>query len=87
MAASTGLILSAGVITFGNEWIQTKKPNWRIPMATLGSAAVFAGLERLDERAAVGLAAIVMITVLIGGVDPHVRSPAQEVLSLLKGKP
>jgi len=89
MAASTGIVLTAGVITFGNEWVQLGKPNWRIAMATLGTAVVFAGLEKLDEQAAVGLAAIVMITVLFGGVTPGVKSPAQEVLSLLGkgGKP
>ena len=83
MAASTGIVLTAGVITFGNEWVQTGKPNFRVAVATLGSALVFSGLEKLDERAAVGLAAIVMVTVLIGGVTPGVKSPAQEVLSLL----
>ena len=83
MASSTGLILTAGVITFGNEWLQLGRPNWRIVLGTLGSAVVFAGLEKLDEQAAVGLAAIVMITVLVGGVTPGVKSPAQEVLSLL----
>lgn len=90
MAQSTGIVLAAGVISFGNEWVQLGKPNWKIAIATLGAAAVFSGLEKLDEQAAVGLAAIVMITVLIGGVTPGVKSPAQEVLSLLnsgnKGK-
>jgi len=83
MAASTGLILTAGVITLGNEWLQGGGINWRVAAATLGSALVFAGLEKLDQQAAVGLATIVMITVLIGGVNPKYKSPAQEVLSLL----
>lgn len=86
MAASTGIILTAGVITFGNDWLQLGKPNWRIAVATLGTAVVFAGIEKLDEQAAVGLAVIVMITVLIGGVTPGVKSPAAEVLSLLGKK-
>jgi hypothetical protein len=83
MAASTGIILTAGVITFGNEWAQTGKPNWRVAIASLGTAWLFSGLEKLDEQAAVGLAAIVMITVLFGGVTPGVKSPAAEVLSLI----
>lgn len=83
MAASTGLILTAGMITLGNEWLQGGGINWRVAAATLGSALVFAGLEKLDQQAAVGLATIVMITVLIGGVNPKYKSPAQEVLSLL----
>jgi len=83
MARSTGLILTAGTITFGNEWLQTGRPNWRVPAATLGAAAVFAGLETLSEPAAVGIAAIAVITVLVGGVTPGIKSPAQEVLDLL----
>jgi hypothetical protein len=86
MAESTGIVVTAGVITFGNDWVQTGKPNWRIAMGTLGTALVFAGLEKLDEQAAVGLAVIVMITVLLGGVTPGVKSPAQEVLSLMGKK-
>lgn len=87
MAASTGLILTAGAITFANEWAQGGSPNWRVAVATLGSAVVFAGLEKLDQQAAVGLAGIVVLTVLLGGVNPKYKSPAAEVLSLLgKGK-
>jgi hypothetical protein len=88
MAASTGIILTAGVITIGNEFLQGASPAslFRPAIATLGSALVFAGLEKLDTEAAVGLAAIVMITVLIGGVNPKYKSPAQEVLSLVGKK-
>jgi hypothetical protein len=86
MAESTGLILTAGVITFGNEWLQGGGPNWRVAIGTLGTAAVFAGLEKLDQRAAVGLAVIVVITVLIGGVTPKYKSPTQELLTVL-GQP
>jgi hypothetical protein len=87
MGASTGLILTAGMITFGNEWLQGGGPNWKVGIATLGAAVVFAGLEKLDEPAAVGLAAIAVLTVLIGGINPRFKSPAQEVLSLLNAPP
>jgi hypothetical protein len=83
MAESTGLILTAGAITFVNEWLQGGKPNWRVAAATLGAALVFSGLEKLDTEAAVGLAVIAMITVLIGGTNPAYKSPAAEVISLL----
>jgi hypothetical protein len=86
MAESTGIILAAGAITFVNEWLQGGTPNWRIAAATLGSALVFSGLEKLDTEAAVGLAVMVMITVLIGGVNPAYKSPAAEVLSLIGTK-
>jgi hypothetical protein len=89
MAKSTGIILTAGVITIGNEFVQ--KPGnigtfFRPAAAFLLTAAVFSGLEKLDEDAAVGLAVIVMITVLLGGVNSSYKSPAQEVLSLFGGK-
>lgn len=86
MARSTGIILLAGAITIGNEFVQEPAATFatfaRPAVATLGAALVFAGLESLDEDAAVGLAWIVMITVLIGGVSRAKKSPAQEVLSL-----
>lgn len=89
MARSTGIILTAGVITIGNEFVQ--KPGnfgtfFRPAVAFLGTALVFSGLEKLDEQAAVGLAVIVMITVLIGGVNKNYKSPAAEVLSLIGAK-
>jgi hypothetical protein len=83
MAKSTGLILAVGTITFGNEWIQTSKPNWKVPIATLTAAAIFAGIEKLSEPLAVGVATIAMITVILGGVTPGVKSPAQEILNSL----
>jgi energy-converting hydrogenase Eha subunit B len=89
MAKSTGIILTAGALTIGNEFVQ--KPGsigtlFRPAMAFLGIALVFSGLEKLDEDAAVGLAVIVMITVLFGGVNHAYKSPAAEVLSLIGAK-
>jgi glucokinase len=58
---ATGIILVAGTITFSNEWYQTGKINWRVPVATVLAAAVFDGLAHIDDRAAVGLAIIVLM--------------------------
>jgi hypothetical protein len=84
MAASTGIILTAGVITIGNEFVQgaSVASVFKPAVAFLGAAFVFSGLEKLDQEAAVGLAAIVMITVLIGGISKAKKSPAAEVMSL-----
>jgi hypothetical protein len=82
MAKSTGIILVAGGITFANEWLNNKI-NWRIVPATLGTAVVFAGIEKLSEPAAVGLATIALISVLIGGITPGVPSPAVQILDTL----
>jgi hypothetical protein len=58
---ATGIVLIAGTMTFGNEWYQTGKVNWRIPVATVLAAAVFDGLAHIDSRAAVGLSIIVLM--------------------------
>lgn len=58
---ATGIILTAGTMTFVNEWYQLKKVNWRVPVATLLGAAIFDGLAHIDEKAAVGLAIIVLM--------------------------
>lgn len=71
----------AGTISFGNEWIQTSKPNFRIPVATLVSALFLDGVERLYPKAATGLAVIVMITVLLTPFQG--KSPMGEALSVL----
>jgi hypothetical protein len=60
-ATATGVILTAGTITFSNEWYQTGAVNWRIPVATLLAAAVFDGLAQLDDKAALGLSVIVLL--------------------------
>lgn len=86
MAKSANIMLAAGTITFGNAWLQQKRPNWRIAIATLGSTVLFAGLEALSEGAAVGIASIVLITVLLGQPIKGVKSPAEEVLDLLGKK-
>lgn len=58
---ATAIILVAGTVTFTNEWYQTKKVNWRVPVATLLIGAVFDGLSHIDEKAATGLAVIALL--------------------------
>lgn len=87
MAASTGILLTAGAITFGNEWVHGHV-NWRIPVATLGAAVIFAGMERVPggQPFAVGVATIALIGVLVGGVTPGVPSPAAQLLAFVNGQ-
>ena len=82
MAKSTPIILAAGTITFANEWLHGHL-NWKVPVATLGAAVVFAGLEQVSEPAAVGIAVIALVTTLIGGVTPGVPSPAVQILQVM----
>lgn len=85
MAQSTGIMLLAGGISFGNEWLQTRTPNFRIPIATLVSAVFLNGVEKLYPKAATGLGVIVLITVLITPL--HGKSPLQTAIDVLpKGK-
>lgn len=80
MAQSTGIMLAVGTISFGNEWLQTGKPNFRIPVATLFAALFLDGIEHAYPKAAVGLAGIALITVLITPLNG--KSPLQEALSV-----
>lgn len=57
----TEIILLAGTMTFANEWYQTKKVNFRVPVATLLAAAAIDGLSHIDNRAGVGLSIMVLI--------------------------
>jgi hypothetical protein len=61
MAVATTLILTAGTVTFVNEWYQTKNLDWKVPVVTLFLAAAFDGLARVNDKAATGIAAIAMI--------------------------
>lgn len=59
--SAPSVILTAGTLTFTNEWYQTKQVNWRIPVATLIGAAIVDGISQLNNNAAVGLSAMVFI--------------------------
>lgn len=86
MAQSTGIILLAGGVSFGNEWLQTSTPNFRIPVATLMSALFLNGVEKIYPKAAIGLGTIVLITVLVTPL--HGKSPLQTAVDVLpKPKP
>lgn len=81
MAASTGIILTAGGISFTNAWLQTGQPNFRIPVATLGTSLFFMGLEKVYPKAATGLATIALITVLVTPLNG--KSPMQTLLDVM----
>lgn len=81
MSQSTGIMLFAGTVSFGNEWLQTGKPNFRIPVATLVAGLFLNGVERLYPRAGTGLAVIVLITVLATPFNG--KSPLQEAIQVL----
>jgi hypothetical protein len=85
MAKSTGIVLTATGISFANSWLQTSKPNFRIPVAGLVVALIFDGVEKINEQAAVGLSILMLVTVLVTPING--KAPAQTVADVLaKGK-
>lgn len=83
MAQSTGIVLAATGISFANNWYQTGDANIRIPIAGLFVALAFAGVERLDTKAGVGLGYLMLITVLLTPVGG--KSPAETVVDWTGG--
>lgn len=86
MAASTGILLTAGAVTFGNEWLHNPAhPNWKIPVATLAVSVIFAGVEHIPGAApfAVGVAVIALTGTLLGSFTPGVPSPAAQILAFM----
>jgi hypothetical protein len=65
MATATVIVLTAGTITFANEWYQTKQINWRVPVATLLLAALADGLAKVDNSAATGLSVMILLGALL----------------------
>ena len=61
MEFATGMVLTAGTMTFANEWWQTKQVNWRVPVATLLLAAAIDFVTKLDTTVANGLAVMIFI--------------------------
>ena len=83
--SSTGLILTAGTLTFGNEWIQTGTPNWRIPVATFGAAFLFTGIDSISPKAGTALGVMVLIAAVT--VRFNGKSVAEEALTVLPHGP
>lgn len=81
MAQSTGIMLVAGGMSFTNEWLQTRTPNWRIPIATAAAAAFLSGIEKVYPKAAVGLSVIVLITATVTPI--HGKSPMETLMTVL----
>lgn len=60
-STATVIVLTAGTITFANEWYQTQTVNWKIPLATILAGLLFDGLAHINDHAAVGLSVVVLI--------------------------
>ena len=58
------ILLTAGTITFANEWLQTGEVNWRVPIATLLAAGTIGSLGAVAPGAANALAVMALIAAL-----------------------
>ena len=86
MAKSTGIVLTATGISFANEWVQDPiHPNFRVLVAGGVVAVIFSGVEKINERAAVGLGILMFITVMITPFKGN--SPAQTLMNWSIAKP
>ena len=81
MSAATNITLTAGALAFGNEWIQTGSPNWRMPIGTLGAMLITGGINKVSPAAATAFAGIVLIAALT--VRFNGKSVAEEALTVL----
>jgi hypothetical protein len=88
MDTGVGLILGAGAMTFGNEWMQTGGLNWRVPIAITLIAGLDGALSALSPTAGIAFGAIIFIGALT--VPLNGKSPIQELNTQLspakKGK-
>lgn len=86
MSDSTGIVLAATGISLANKWYTTEQFDLAIPLAGGLVALLFNGIERVDHTAGVGMATLMMISVLLtppkGGT-----APADTVLSWLGQSP
>ena len=79
MAAGTGmkLVLLAGTLSFGNEWLQTRQLNWRVPVATVLAAAAVSGLGNVSPNGATSVG--VMALIVAAATPLNGKSPIQEI--------
>jgi hypothetical protein len=77
------LVLLAGTLTFSNEWLQTKRLNYRVPVATVLAAAATAGLGRVSPGGAASLG--VMALIVAAATPLNGKSPIQEIGTLVNG--
>lgn len=75
------LVLTAGVLTFGNEWLQTGQLNWRVPIATLLGAGILGAIGAISAGAANGLG--VMVLIAAANTQFNGKSAVQEFASSL----
>lgn len=88
MAGNYGpaFVLTAGALTFGNEWLQTGGLNWRVPVATLLGAGTVGLVGQFS--ASTGNILGVMILIAASATRFNGKSALEEFTSTIpKAKP
>lgn len=85
MDFATGMVLTAGTMTFANEWWQTKQANWRVVVATLLLAGAVGFVDKIDNKIANAFA--VMIFIGAGTAQFNGRSAFDTISDLFGGPP
>jgi hypothetical protein len=95
VASASNIVLAATAVSFANEWYQENQAssgldpfagiNIRIPVAGGLLAILMAGLSRVNEEFATGLATIMFVTVL--ATPFHGKSPLETLASMVVAKP
>lgn len=73
MDTGVGLVFAAGGMSFGNEWLQTGKLNFRVPIATFVVAIVDGVISDISPKGGIALGVMVFIgalTVPLNGKSP-----------------
>jgi hypothetical protein len=69
--------LLAGTLTLGNEWLQTRELNWRVPVATMLAAAAVSGFSNVSPGGATSLG--LMALIVAASTPLNGKSPIQEI--------
>lgn len=68
---ATVIVLSAGSVTFVNQWYWTHNLDWKVPVATVLLAAGIDGLSHLDRKLSVTLSLLILLGALTTEFNGH----------------
>lgn len=91
MARSTGPILAAGALTWANQNLFGRQVNFdlrktaRVAVATGAGVAVMSLAEKANQPFAVGLAYVLLVTVILVPLPGQRETPLTRALNLVGG--
>lgn len=82
MSSGPAILGIAGLVTFGNEWLQDEKLNWLVIPATAFGMIGLSLVEKISPVAATGLATIALLTELMVSFNGK-KTPLQELMDVM----